>query len=119
MTDSVKASSFGRIRGSSPSERHKYSGTTSLNEGKPFTVIEPHGDHHYVTAPTAILAIRTVTSNFRGVHVIEGHVRSARALGPCCRCGIVVFDGQRHEVKRTPGKKPKTWTHRIFCEDCC
>lgn len=119
MAETVKASSFGRIKGTRPGERPKYSGTTSLNEGRPYTVIVPHGAVHHVIAITPALAIRMVTPRIHGAVVIEGHPTSVQALAPCARCGNPVWQGDKCEVRRQAGAKPKTWITKVFCEDCC
>lgn len=117
MTDNVKPPTFGRIRGGLASERPEWSGTQSLNEGKAYNVITPHGEVKRVIAPTPALAIRLVTTNPRGCCVTEAKV--VRCIGPCCRCGNLIWDGdKRYRLERTAGPKPKTWTTRLWCEDC-
>lgn len=121
MTDSVKPSSFGRVRCERPSERPEWSGTASVNEGKRYTVITAHGQMRKVIAPTPTLAIRLVATlipgtNFTNCCVTEGKV--VKCLGTCNRCNNAIWEGDRHEFKRKPGPKPKTWVHLLFCEDC-
>lgn len=68
-------------------------------------------------AITPALAINLVSpGNFNGCCVTEGKV--AKCLGKCNRCGNPIWDGDRHEVRRKAGAKPKTWTHLRICEDC-
>jgi hypothetical protein len=117
MSDSVKSSTFGRIRGERPSERPEWSGTNSINEPRPFFVITPHGEIRRVVAITPALAINLVSpGNFNGCCVTEAPV--VKCLGKCNRCSNPIWDGDRHEVKRKPGPKPKTWVHLLICEDC-
>lgn len=119
MTDSVKPSSFGRIRGGLASERPDWSGTVSLVEGRLWNVITPHGEVKQVEAATPAMAIRLVTTNPRGCCVIEAKTRVEKCIGPCCRCGNLIWDGdKRHKLERKPGPKPKTWVTKLWCEDC-
>lgn len=116
MTDSVKPSSIGRVRGASPSERPEWSGTGSVNEGRLYNVITPHGEVRTVEAITPALAIRLVSVNPAGYCVTEGKV--VKCLGPCNRCGNPIWAGDRHNTIRKAGAIPKTWTHILICEDC-
>lgn len=117
MSESVKSSSFGRIRGDSPSERPDWSGTVSMNEGRPYTVITPHGEVKTVVAATPALAINLVSAiHFDGCCVTEGKV--VKCLGKCNRCSEPIWQGDLHKKQTKPGKLPKTWTHILLCADC-
>lgn len=117
MSDNnVKTSTFGRIRGDRPCERPDWSGTPSINEGRQYNVITPHGEIKSVVACSPALAIRLVTPKLAGVCVTEGPV--VKCLGPCNRCGNPIWQGDRHKIDRKRGKIEGTWTRIILCEDC-
>lgn len=102
------------IKRSRPTRNNSLSsGRPSQVESREYNVILPTGEIHHVLAVTSALAIRSVTSNPKGVCVTEGDV--TRSLGPCCRCGVVIWHGDRHTVRRQSGKTP---TKKLVCEDC-